>query len=82
MPWREFVQPEWQGDSTAAFDPRASRGIALAFEGPQSGQRAGKLWIDDVTLIPSWESSTSANRNSPLEERTPVVQAGREAPRR
>ena len=53
VPWHELITPDWQGDRRLAFDPRESMGMAFAFDGPERGRRAGRIWVDDVTLLRS-----------------------------
>lgn len=50
--WKEFVQPSWQGDGKAKFDPRSAMGVAVLFEGEESGTRKGELWLDSISLVP------------------------------
>jgi serine/threonine protein kinase len=62
IPWHKLLQPHWQGEGKARFDPRASRGIAFAFDGPESGIDAGRFWVDDVALVAA--ASVPANDNA------------------
>ena len=48
--WDQLKLPAWQDDGNRRFDPRSAMGFALAFESAE-GPRAGRLWIDDVTLL-------------------------------
>jgi hypothetical protein len=51
IPWEEFVQPPWEGDGIARFDPSQAMGLAFLFEGPDDRRESGKLWVDDVILL-------------------------------
>lgn len=51
IPWETLVPPPWEGDRTARFDPRASMGMAFGFDAETRGHLAGRLRIDDVTLL-------------------------------
>jgi hypothetical protein len=51
IPWKKLVQPPWEGDGTARFDPSRAMGIAFAFNAPEGGRNAGKLWVDDVSFL-------------------------------
>ncbi len=50
--WEQFIQPPWEGDGKAKFDPRWAMGVALAFEGGDTGRRRGHLWVDAISLLP------------------------------
>jgi hypothetical protein len=52
IPWKKLVQPPWEGDGTARFDPSRAMGMAFAFNAPDGGRNAGKLWVDDVSFLP------------------------------
>jgi hypothetical protein len=52
IPWKKLVQPPWEGDGTARFDPSRAMGMAFAFNAPEGGRNAGKLWVDDVSFLP------------------------------
>lgn len=49
--WDRLVQPPWQGDSSARFDPRRAMGVAFAFEAAEGGRNGGRLWVDDVIFL-------------------------------
>jgi hypothetical protein len=51
IPWKKLVQPPWEGDGTARLDPSRAMGIAFAFNAPEGGRNAGKLWVDDVSFL-------------------------------
>ena len=51
IPWGRFVEPSWQGDGTARFDPAQAMGIAFAFTAPSGERNTGRLWIDDITFL-------------------------------
>ena len=51
IPWDKFVEPSWQGDGTARFDPAKAMGIAFAFTAPPGKRNSGRLWIDDITFL-------------------------------
>lgn len=52
IPWKKLVQPSWEGDGTARFDPSRVMGMAFAFNAPEGKRNAGKLWVDDVSFLP------------------------------
>jgi hypothetical protein len=52
IPWNKLAQPAWQGDENARFDPNRAMGLAFAFDTPDGGRNAGKLWVDDVSFLP------------------------------
>lgn len=52
IPWKKLFQPPWEGDGTARFDPSRAMGMAFAFNAPEGGRNAGKLWVDDVSFLP------------------------------
>ncbi len=51
IPWEKFIQPEWEGDGNAKFDPSRAMGLALAFNGGEGDSRAGKIWVDDICFL-------------------------------
>jgi serine/threonine protein kinase len=67
VPWHKLVQPHWQGEGQARFDPRASRGIAFALDGPDNATNAGRFWVDDIALVanaarPAIDNASTARR--------------------
>ena len=50
--WQDLRLPAWQGDAQSRFDPRSAMGVALAFASSEGARNTGRLWIDDVTLLP------------------------------
>ncbi len=52
IPWEQFVQPPWEGDGKAKFDPSRAMGVGLAFEGGDGERRKGDLWVDSISLLP------------------------------
>ncbi len=52
IPWERFVQPPWEGDGKAKFDPGSAMGVSLAFEGAEGERRKGELWVDAISLLP------------------------------
>jgi hypothetical protein len=52
IPWSRLRLPQWQGDSTAKYDSRSAMGVAFTFHSSAEGRQTGKIWIDDVTLLP------------------------------
>jgi hypothetical protein len=50
--WDELRVVDWQDDGVTEFDPQSSRGVALCFDASGSESVAGRIWIDDVTLVP------------------------------
>jgi hypothetical protein len=48
IPWSALVQPSWEGDGTARFEPGRAMGMAFVFGG-ESG--SGVLWVDDVGFL-------------------------------
>jgi hypothetical protein len=55
--WEQLKPPPWQGEEGDRFDPRSAMGVALAFES-ERGPNAGRLWIDDVTLLPAVQAGS------------------------
>jgi len=53
IPWKKLVQPPWEGDGKTRFDPSRAMGMAFAFNAPEGGRNAGKLWVDDVSFLPA-----------------------------
>jgi hypothetical protein len=51
IPWKKLVQPPWEGDGTARFNPSRTMGMAFAFTAPDGGRNSGKLWVDDVSFL-------------------------------
>jgi hypothetical protein len=52
IPWSELVQPAWQGDPTVPFDPGKAMGVAFAFDAPEEERNTGRLWVDDIRVLP------------------------------
>ena len=48
--WEELKLPPWEGEGQGKFDPRSAMGVAFAFSS-DGARSAGRLWIDDVTLL-------------------------------
>jgi hypothetical protein len=48
IPWKDFIQPAWEGDGSAGFDPGRAMGLAFAFNGAESGEITGKIWVDNI----------------------------------
>jgi hypothetical protein len=48
--WSQLRLPEWQGDATQKYDPRSAMGVGFTFQSGE-GRNAGRVWIDDVSLI-------------------------------
>ncbi len=78
--WDQLVQPEWQGDASARFDPGRAMGMALVFEG-DSG--SGSLWVDDVSLLGTGtttvESAVETAAGTEAESKPELVEAEEEA---
>ena len=53
--WDQLRPPPWQDEGNRRFDPRSAMGVALAFDSAD-GPRAGKLWIDDLALLPAGQT--------------------------
>jgi hypothetical protein len=51
IPWREFMQPTWEGDGLATFDPGRAMGLTFAFNGSEGGETAGRIWVDDIGFL-------------------------------
>ena len=51
IPWQDFLQPAWEGDGSAGFDPGRAMGLAFAFNGVEGGETAGKIWVDDIGFL-------------------------------
>jgi hypothetical protein len=51
IPWDQFVQPPWEGDGTARFDPATAKGMAFAFGAPDSRRHAGTVWVDEIRFL-------------------------------
>ncbi len=52
IPWSELVQPAWQGDSSVPFDPKKAMGVAFAFDAAEAKRNTGRLWVDDIRVMP------------------------------
>ena len=52
IPWSEFTQPSWQGDSSVPFDPQRAMGVAFAFDASEKERKTGRLWVDDIRVMP------------------------------
>lgn len=65
IPWSRLRLPEWQGDSTTKYDPRSAMGIAFTFHSSTAGRQAGRLWIDDVALLPEQPGGETPSANNP-----------------
>ena len=53
IPWSELTQPAWQGDSSVPFDPAKAMGVAFAFDAPNAERNTGRLWVDDIRILPN-----------------------------
>jgi hypothetical protein len=53
--WDQLKPPPWQDEGNRRFDPRSAMGVALAFDSAD-GPRAGRLWIDDLALLPAGQT--------------------------
>ena len=51
IPWENFVQPDWEGDGTAKFDPARAMGLAFVFSSYEPGHAKGRIWVDEVKFI-------------------------------
>ena len=51
LTWDQFVQPPWEGDGTAKFDPTKAKGVAFAFSTPNNAHYTGKVWVDEVKFL-------------------------------
>ena len=51
IPWDQLVQPPWEGDGTARFDPSQAMGLAFLFSATEDGRNSGQLWVDDASLL-------------------------------
>ena len=49
--WDKFIQPPWEGDGTASFDPAQSKGMAFVFGTSEKESKNGRLWIDEVSFL-------------------------------
>jgi hypothetical protein len=49
--WKALEQPAWEGDGSARFDPGRAMGLAFAFNGGESGEFTGKIWVDDIGFL-------------------------------
>jgi hypothetical protein len=49
--WDQLVQPPWEGDGTARFDPSRAMGLAFLVDAPDGERNGGQLWVDDVSLL-------------------------------
>lgn len=79
VPWDQFVQPSWQGDSTVPFDPGRTMGLAFLFDAPDGGRNSGKLWVDDVRLLSVAPSAPPPTEDS-TEEPEKASNGGRVCP--
>ncbi len=51
LEWDQFVQPPWEGDGTATFNPAAAKGIAFIFGAPADRNNSGALWVDEIRFL-------------------------------
>jgi hypothetical protein len=51
IPWKDFIQPAWEGDGSAGFDPGPAMGLTFAFNGAEGGEAIGKIWVDDICFL-------------------------------
>ncbi len=51
LKWGQFVQPPWEGDGTATFNPAAAKGIAFIFGAPADRKNSGTLWVDEIRFL-------------------------------
>lgn len=51
LKWDQFVQPPWEGDGTATFNPAAAKGIAFIFSAPAERDNSGTLWVDEIRFL-------------------------------
>jgi len=51
--WGQLRLPSWQGDARSKFDPRSAMGVAVALESPAGARNSGRLWVDDITFLPT-----------------------------
>ncbi len=51
LAWSQLRLPEWQGDASQKYDPRQAMGVGFAFHSPGQRRRAGKVWMEDVSLL-------------------------------
>jgi hypothetical protein len=48
--WNQFRKPEWEGDTSARFNPEMAIGLALGFSGTKENTK-GKVWIDNILFL-------------------------------
>jgi hypothetical protein len=52
IPWGEFHRADWEADAGTVFaKPNQIREIAIGFNGLDSANNVGTLWVDNVSLI-------------------------------
>jgi len=51
LTWDRFVQPPWEGDGTARFDPAKTKGLAFGFSDEEGSLHQGALWVDDIRFL-------------------------------
>jgi hypothetical protein len=51
LQWNQFVQPPWEGDGTAIFNPASARGMAFIFGAPVNSKSSGTLWVDEIRFL-------------------------------
>jgi len=51
IPWKDFIQPAWEGEGSAGFEPGRAMGMAFAFNGAEGGETTGKIWVDDICFL-------------------------------
>ncbi len=49
--WSQLRLPEWQGDANQKYDPRSAMGVGFTFQSAGDGRQAGRVWVDDVSLV-------------------------------
>jgi len=50
IPWKQFRQPEWQGDVNRALQPERTRGVAFILH-PREGTIQGAFQVADLHLV-------------------------------
>jgi hypothetical protein len=51
LQWHQFVQPPWEGDGAATFNPASAKGMAFIFGAPADSRSSGTLWVDEIRFL-------------------------------
>lgn len=76
IPWAEILRAEWEENPGTPFNPAEVTGFALGLSTPENERVAGKIWLDDLSLL-GVETVTQPEAVPPAEpESTEPPEAG------